>query len=56
MPGLCPGGGMFNFRVDGCIKLREIEQETKHLFTPLSLKVMFSFLVSASLTHIFVNR
>ena len=35
------------------VKLREIEQETKHLFTTVSFQVMFSFSIYASLPHIF---
>ena len=35
------------------VKLKEIERETKHLFTTVSFQVMFSFLTHASLPHIF---
>ena len=37
------------------VKLREIERETKNLFTTVSFQVMFSFLMHASLADIFCN-
>ena len=35
------------------VKLREIERGKKHLFTTVSFQVLFSFLIHASLPHIF---
>ena len=35
------------------VKLREIEREKKYLFTTVSFQVLFSFLIHASLPHIF---
>ena len=37
------------------VKLREIERETKHLFTTVSYQIMFSLLIFASLPHVFCN-
>ena len=38
------------------VKVREIERETKHLFTTVSFQVTFSFLIYALLPHIYSNN
>ena len=40
-------------RMKNTVKLREIEREAKLLFTTVSFQLMFSFLMHASLPHIF---
>ena len=48
--------GEEKFSMKITVKVREIERETKHLFTTVSFQVTFSFLIYASLPHIYSNN
>ena len=50
--------GEDKFSMKITVKVREIERETKHLpvFTTVSFQVTFSFLICASLPHIYSNN
>ena len=50
--------GEDKFSMKITVKVREIERETKHLpvFTTVSFQVTFSFLIYASLPHIYSNN
>ena len=48
--------GEEKFSMKITLKVREIEGETKHLLTTVSFQVTFSFLIYASLPHIYSNN